>query len=237
VKPAKHFAYQVIRSDRRKTVSIQVKNAQLRVLAPKWVANSEIEYFIQQKSQWIEKHISKQQNIEATSGLNWRSGEQLLFKGKFIELEIKSAAYHEIFLSTDNKLICASASELSTDAGQQSFCQQLLAWYNQQAITYIPNRVEQLARAYGFSYQEIKIRPYKSRWGSCNSKKKLTFNSLLMMAPIELIDYVIIHELCHLRYLNHSPSYWHLVEQFYPEHLSARHYFKELSKKLKNFGL
>ena len=72
----------------------------------------------------------------------------------------------------------------------------------------------------------IKIRRYSSRWGSCNSRGELSFNTLLMMLPIEVINYVVVHELCHLQHLNHSKEFWQLVAQYIPHYNQATQWVK-----------
>ena len=88
----------------------------------------------------------------------------------------------------------------------------------QKAKAYIPERVEYLAAKYGFEYEKIRITSARTRWGSCSSRKTLSFSCRLMQYRVECIDYVIIHELCHLRQMNHSSRFWQEVETIMPEY-------------------
>ena len=85
---------------------------------------------------------------------------------------------------------------------------------------------------HGFKYEKVRIKNQKTRWGSCSSKRNLNFNMRLMMAPDEAIDYVIIHELCHLRELNHTPAFWRLVEACCPNFRHWRDWFKKYGASL-----
>ncbi len=90
--------------------------------------------------------------------------------------------------------------------------------YKKQAKQYIIPRVALLANKYGFQYNCIKITSAKSRWGSCTSAKNLNFSYRLVLTPPEVIDYVIIHELCHLRYMDHSKNFWNEIKSIMPEY-------------------
>ncbi len=97
------------------------------------------------------------------------------------------------------------------------------------ALKYIPERVEHYSKIIGVDYGRITIRNQKTRWGSCSSKGNLNFNCLLMLTPPEIIDYVVVHELCHRKEMNHSKKFWSEVEKVLPE-------YKELRKWLKTEG-
>ena len=94
------------------------------------------------------------------------------------------------------------------------------------ALEYIPARVKHFASIVGVEYGRITIRNQKTRWGSCSGKKNLNFNCLLMLTPTEVIDYVVVHELCHLKEMNHSPRFWAEVERVLPNYKSSRLWLK-----------
>lgn len=91
----------------------------------------------------------------------------------------------------------------------------------------IPIRTAHFARQMGVSYGRITIRTQHTRWGSCSSAGNLNFNCLLMLAPEEVLDYVIVHELCHRKEMNHSPKFWSEVEKSLPDHFRCRQWLKE----------
>ena len=101
-----------------------------------------------------------------------------------------------------------------------------------EAALLIPERVRWYAARLGISYGRVTIRAQRSRWGSCSSKGNLNFNCLLMLAPREVIDSVIVHELCHLRELNHSPAFWELVYRAMPDYKSRDRWLKEHGREL-----
>ncbi|MBQ3193284.1 MAG: M48 family metallopeptidase [Oscillospiraceae bacterium] len=96
-----------------------------------------------------------------------------------------------------------------------------------QALEIIPPRTAHFAAQMGLTYGRITIRNQHTRWGSCSAKGNLNFNCLLMLCPPEVLDYVIVHELCHRRQLNHSPAFWAEVEQIMPDYRLHRAWLKE----------
>ena len=97
----------------------------------------------------------------------------------------------------------------------------------EEALGFIPDRAAYYAPLVGASYGRITIRAQRSRWGSCSSKGNLNFNCLLMLVPAHVLDYVVVHELCHLRELNHSPRFWAEVERILPDYKVSRTWLKE----------
>ena len=99
--------------------------------------------------------------------------------------------------------------------------------YRQAAREYIPKRADYFAQRIGVSYERIRIAEQKTRWGSCSSRGTLSFNWKLMLAPPKVLDYVVVHELCHLIEMNHSPRFWNLVEEIIPDYKEYRKWLKD----------
>lgn len=96
-----------------------------------------------------------------------------------------------------------------------------------EALKVIPERVEYFAKVIGVTYGKITVRNQKTRWGSCSSKGNLNFNCFLMLAPPEVLDYVVVHELCHRKQMNHSKAFWLEVEKVLPNYKEVRKWLKE----------
>ena len=97
---------------------------------------------------------------------------------------------------------------------------------SKEALDYIPKRVEYFAPIVGVEYGRITVRNQKTRWGSCSGKKNLNFNCLLMLTNEKVIDYVVVHELCHLKEMNHSKDFWAEVERVLPDYKASRAWLK-----------
>jgi len=100
--------------------------------------------------------------------------------------------------------------------------------YKKQSFFFIKNRLEELNKFYNFNFKRISIRNQRTRWGSCSRRGNLNFNYKLIFLPERLADYVIIHELCHIKEFNHSASFWNLVAETVPD-------YKDVVKKLRKF--
>lgn len=101
-----------------------------------------------------------------------------------------------------------------------------------QALKYIPGRVVYFSKQIGVDYGRITIRNQKTRWGSCSSKGNLNFNCLLMLTPPEVIDYVVVHELCHRKEMNHSKAFWHEVAKILPDYKKHVQWLKKEGIKI-----
>ena len=101
-----------------------------------------------------------------------------------------------------------------------------------QALEVIPGRVAHFAPLVGVTYQRITVRNQRSRWGSCSSKGNLNFNCLLAAVPFPVMEYVVVHELCHLKQMNHSPAFWAQVEKVLPDYRLQKQWLKDYGSKL-----
>ncbi len=111
----------------------------------------------------------------------------------------------------------------------------LIDWYIQQAETIIKHKVAKYTATVGVQPSRIQIKRFKSRWGSCNQQGGLQFNWLIVMAPSRVIDYVVIHELCHLLQMNHSPKFWQEVKRVMPDYVQHHQWLKANGHQLMVF--
>ncbi len=112
----------------------------------------------------------------------------------------------------------------------------LFNWLKKFSKDFIIERTEILAEEYDFQYKKVAIRDQNTRWGSCSSRKNLNFNWRLIFAPMQVLDYVIIHELCHLKEMNHSKRFWDLVKLFDPNYKTSIKWLKDHGLGIKNIS-
>ena len=197
-----------------KNVKVRIDNSGIvKVSLPIYAPYKFAESFVNKNLSWIEQKLNL---------LTLRKNKYY-YLGHNIRLIKKSDANYKGF----NYILKEDALLVEFSEGSFSDDELYYRWLKDKATEYIPKRVKELAVKHNFKYNSIKIKNLKSRWGSCSIKKNLSFNLKLMYFNYKVIDYVIIHELCHLKEMNHSKKFWDLVEGIVPEYKAHR---KQLNK-------
>ena len=124
----------------------------------------------------------------------------------------------EAFLAEKNLWLTTHLSRIQSRPQRPPFTREELEVLAEEAKYALPRRVEFFARQMGVTYERITVRSQKTRWGSCSARGNLNFNCLLMLTPPEVLDYVVVHELCHRKEMNHSPRFWAQVEAVLPDY-------------------
>lgn len=220
--------YNVVFSNRR-TISIIVSpDKTVTVRAPLRASLKTIKKFVQDKSGWIKKHLNSNPAISLTdNGKKYVEGELYLFLGKEFALRKIQSAGPYVRLN-DNVIEVGQNDITDRDKTRRL----LERWYNLKSGEILSGKMSEILGKYyyyKFSPTRLVVRQLNSRWGSCTSKGKITLNSELIKLNETLIDYVIIHELCHLRFHNHGQDYYRLLAELIPDYKSIR---KELRKYL-----
>jgi len=213
---------QVIRS-KRKTIALIIQNdGNVQIRAPKFATSQQIQQFVQSKSNWIQTHQKKILKQKVTTH-NYEPGEIFLYLGNEYSLELSKA--NKIPLVLNNKF---QLSRLNNHEAEKIFKD----WYRKRSREIFSERANFFANEHSYKFNKIRISSARTRWGSCSSKGTLSFTWRLVMAPMEIIDYVIIHELVHLKIKNHSSSFWAKVQELEPEYKSKRKWLREMGHQL-----
>ena len=215
----------VIRT-KRKTIAIIVHtDGRVVVRAPLKANKKQIEAFVTSKMEWIEKHRQRVQSLVIQdTRKKFAPGEIFLFLGASYPLEFKEQVAQGFVLLN-------GSFQLKQDL-QPSAAAIFTRWYQIKARQIITERVTWFSRRYNFKPAKIRISSARTRWGSCSSRGTLSFTWRLVMAPIEIIDYVVVHELAHLLERNHGPNFWHEVEKILPDYKEKRAWLKENGSQL-----
>jgi predicted metal-dependent hydrolase len=209
------IVYTLQKSRRARRISLKIDAEKgLRVIIPSQT-QVDVENILYEKQAWIQKHLAR-----FAPRRQYISGETLPLYGIDSLLQVTaSPETRRVSVSHKNEVFLVKIpAALKPAARRETVRSTLENWYRREANQHIPQETAQIARQLGFSYQAITIRGQKTRWGSCSSRGNLNFNWRLIMAPHSAIEYVIIHELCHLKVPNHSDQFWSLVAQYCPDY-------------------
>jgi len=217
---------------KRKTIGIKIDmNGEVKVSVPLRLSKKQIEEAIRGKADWI---INKVNIIrEMNSNIIPRkfvSGEKLLCLGKEYTLKVvdRDITRPKVCMQDDTISVYISAG-LSGESRKQTVKEALIKWYRQYFSEVVNDRIEKYSLMMNAVPCKVFIKDQKTRWGSCSVKGNINLNWRLIMAPVDIIDYVVVHELCHLKIMNHSKDFWLLVESVLP-------CYKEKRKWLKTYG-
>jgi predicted metal-dependent hydrolase len=208
---------------KRKTLSLIVEaDGTLTVRAPLRMKEADIRRFIDMKTDWIKQKQASVQE-ETVFPRRYVDGETLPYLGQEISLRL---------IPDDQPALVMQGTFKLAKSAQPRARSVFEVWYKKRALVVLTERVEFFARKYGFQVEKIRISSARTRWGSCSARGTLSFTWRLVMAPLEVIDYVVVHELCHLKELNHSKSFWAQVGEILPEYKLCRQWLKQNGAKL-----
>ncbi len=205
------ISYVIKRSSKAKYVRLEVRSETgLTIVIPRSYKSDRIPDVLRKKQRWILGKLAKYGQVQPPeSGKALKGGDTIPYLGRDLEVVTRRSYRNvESLIVERNRLV------VSLRAGSNSLDIVLERWYRVQAAELIREKVNKLGADLGFTFGQLTIRGQKTRWGSCSRMGNLSFNWKLLMAPEPVIDYVVIHELSHLREMNHSSRFWHLVHRY-----------------------
>ncbi|MFC1944559.1 M48 family metallopeptidase [Chloroflexota bacterium] len=227
------ISYTIKRSPRAKYVRLEVRSGTgLTVVIPKSYRLDRLSDLLRGKSRWILDKLAKYHQgrmLSAEQGL--KGGNTISYLGRDLEVVVRRDHRNESSVKLVRQRIIVSLAQ-----GNDRLDLVLEQWYRAQAGKLMMEKADRLSTQLGVRYNRLVIRGQKTRWGSCSQMGNLSFNWKLMMAPQPVIDYVIIHELAHLKEMNHTKTFWQLVACYCPRWRQHRKWLKdheaELASKL-----
>ena len=223
---------EIVRSHRRKRLSIEVGHNGVKARAPATMRYSTVLKFVNTKRQWI---IKSWKNLPPKiEPMRLENGGEVRILGEPYTLQVLNGR-GKIRIEQDSQLLVPiTKSHLPIE---ESVKRKLHRWFKGIAMQHLELRVRNRLTAMfpNKSISTIKVRDYKRRWGSCDHKGELSFNWRIVMAPEEVLDYVIIHEIAHLKEFNHSKRFWNLVEQQMPDWKDQHNWLNQYGAELYQF--
>jgi predicted metal-dependent hydrolase len=208
---------------RRKTLTIVVERGMVEVRAPRWTPMGEIESFLREKERWIRRRIDEARRIPPP--FVWREGERLPLLGEPVRLVLAEPGSGVALAGQDLRVGLRAAGPAALRAS-------VLEWLMGHAQAVFHERIAVFAPRIGVREPQLRLSNARTQWGSCNAHGRVLLNWRLVHAPLRLVDYVVAHELAHMRELNHSRRFWAVVESAYPDYRVARRELNRLEKQL-----
>lgn len=211
----------------RKTIGLKITDNGLVVHAPKRITATQLQQILLEKSGWIQQKLALRL-ANQVAPMQWLDGEPLLFMGQDIVLTLIAHPTSKAVTLEGNRLLVRSPHIEQADW----VARKVLQWYAQQALPDFKRRVALVAAQMGEKVSAVALSNAKSRWGSCNSRKQIRLNWRLIQAPPQVIQYVVCHEMAHLKEMNHSARFYALQASLFPAHAQAEKTLKALSSIL-----
>jgi predicted metal-dependent hydrolase len=224
-----HLSYHLIRSKkRRKTISLHVKeDGGIVIYAPYSTPRGEIERFIQKKRSWIVEKISEKEKSTRATEKAFVAGEKFLYLGESYPLQIEES-------NNRKALLKLSFGKFILDKNHVEMARNLfIKWYKKEAGENLTERVHYYSNGLQLFPKGIRITSAEHRWGSCSRDNRLSFSWRIIMAPLRIIDYILIHELVHIKEKNHSKRFWKYLESIIPDYRKYRLWLKENGHSLR----
>ncbi|WP_133647443.1 M48 family metallopeptidase [Paraburkholderia flava] len=215
--------YYALKRSSRRSIGFAIDGTGLAITAPRWVTIADIETAIVEKQRWIFAKLTEwQTRVEqrALPRVDWKDGAEVPYLGHPVRVALGAAN-----LAFD-PLSATLGLPLSTQAEQQQIKDRVQGWLQGEAKRLFGERLAIYADKLGVHYRAYALSSAATRWGSCSSDGKIRLNWRLIHFPLSIIDYVVAHELAHLREMNHSPRFWQTVESIFPEFREARQTLK-----------
>jgi len=214
--------YTVVRSkNRKRTMTLKIApDGAVIIQVPDRTPKEEIHRFFTSKVTWIHKKLGeyRESRENAATPRKFTAGEKFLYLGEKYTLELTEGRSSRLDLTHGTFILCVN---------HNADCRKMfLRWYKARAHDIFAERVSFYARELGLEYKGIRVTSARTRYGSCSFDDRLSFSYRLVMAPYWVIDYIIVHELAHIRFKNHSKEFWDYVGSVLPDYRQRKAWLK-----------
>jgi predicted metal-dependent hydrolase len=216
------FVAQVNRTDRTKSATIKVEDGVVIVVVPRALTQERIKKLLDDKKIWIKQKIALSPELQVTHEKHYVSGEAFSYLGRNYRLKITEGELTPIKLMQGRLTISAPKD----DSQHKLVKYALISWFRRRAELKLREKIIRYSPIVGVETNGYKVKEFQSRWGSCTPGGRVDFNWKIIMAPNRVVDYVVVHELCHLKQHDHSPQFWKLVESIMPDYLESKEWLR-----------
>ena len=204
---------------RKKTITLRLNNGVVEILCPYLISDSKIKKILEKKKHWIFRR--KKEWINNLSHSSPIGEDFVTYKNLNLKLVLNQGIKENLEKKDNTLFVTYNLRKKKTIKDL------VVGWLKKESQEFLSVRVQELSRETGIQYNFLKIKSYSARWGSCSINKEICLNWKLIMLPVEIIDYVIIHELSHIIVPNHSKKFWDLVKEIDPNFKIKKQWLKE----------
>jgi predicted metal-dependent hydrolase len=230
------FTYRIRRSTRVSNARIVVKPGLVEIVAPWQIPEHKLHKFVEAKQQWVTQSLKKMADSSPQqSGFvpeEYKSGAKITYQGNAYPLTIKPSKLKRVKIEFYEGYTAHIPQTMNADVHSREIRDALIRWMKKQTKQLVEQIVEIHAAKKQLIPRTITIKTQKSRWGSCGIHNDININWLLLMAPKEVLEYVVVHELCHIKVKNHSSQFWALVAEHLPDYKTRRNWLKKQGRSL-----
>ncbi len=213
--------FYAFRRARRRTIGIAIDEQGLHASAPRWVTLMEVDAFIREKQAWVLRKLDEAR-ANVRPAFVWREGARLPYLGTEVG----------VFTARAGGQTCLAGGRLEVSTASDSLRDATLGWLRERALAHFGERVAALAPCLNVGVRRLALSNARTQWGSCSTDGRVRLSWRLIHLRTALIDYVVTHELAHLRHMNHSARFWRAVESICPEYRTYRGELRALSHAL-----
>jgi predicted metal-dependent hydrolase len=219
----------VLRRSVRKSIGFAISAAGLTVTAPRWATGGMVETALQSKARWVLRKLQQFQQHQAlpTQRVEWGEGAELTWRGEAVVVRLGAPSQHtpskqageRVVLDVEDRTLWVG---LAQSAGPAQVRDAVQAWMQQQALAHFQARLAHFAPLLDVRWTALRLSSATTRWGSAKADGSIRLHWRLMQFAPEVLDYVVVHELAHLRHMDHSPRFWQTVGRILPDYASLR---------------
>ncbi len=225
------FPIKINRTERSKSASIEIEDDTVTVTVPKNLSDQRIEELIKNRTVWIRQKLKIQTEIICSKPKEYVNGESFTYLGRNYRLRCELGGCEGVKLKNGYLTVTLGIGN-SEAHSEGSVRHSLRQWYQTRALEKLKEKTKRYSGILGVSPNSVNIKEYKARWGSCSSNGDITYNWRIIIAPHQVVDYIVVHELCHLLEHNHGPKYWKHVEHIVPNYKECREWLKNNGETL-----
>ena len=222
------FPFETIRTDRVKSASIDVEDNLVKVTVPKNLSDERIEELIKGRILWIKQKLALQASAIVSKPKEYVDGEAFAYLGRNYRLKCAKGLEESVKLKSGYLNVTSKNGKRNSEHIKAAIEQ----WYRTKALSRLVNKTKRYSAILKVEPTSINLKDYKAMWGSCSPKGVVSYNWRIILAPHKIVDYIVVHELCHLIEPNHSSKYWKQVRSVIPDYEHSKEWLKNNGSSL-----